>query len=78
MPHKNMKLDAKWHKTISLTISAAAHSNLICQLYEMDVAKDRGTPFGCDETQSDCVCRYSFTSLSDTKQTFYPAHISLC
>jgi len=44
----------------------------------MDVAKDRGTPFGSDETQSDRVCQYSFTSLSDTKQSFYPAHVSLC
>jgi len=54
----------------------ATYCNLIWQLY--DVAKNRGTPFGSDETQSDCVCQYSFTSLSDTKQIFYPANVSIC
>lgn len=56
----------------------ATYTNLTWQLY--NVAKNSDTPFGSDETQSVClsVSQYSFTSLSDTKEIFYPANISIC
>jgi hypothetical protein len=68
MPYESMQVYDEWHKIISLTIWAATYSKLIWQLYNVD--KNRGTPFGSDETPPDCVSQYSCTSLSDTKQYF--------